>query len=333
MENKKQNSKIVWTIIVSFLLVPLVVSVVSTIHVINFFALSNGFALALTLAMAFEIGALSALAGLVAMGKINKNVVWFIFLILTAFQMMGNTYYAYDLITQKMIEDPNLIKNWTELFGLVEEDQILVKRIIAILSGAILPIVSLSFLDLLVDYIRKTFGIEENKNNQIEESVEKKTEVVKDEEEEIEEKIVAEYDVTEEEVKSESDSENKVIDNLDEKLDDIIVDGKVESHEEENFQKILDEKKKRLDDMRQPNMDMLNVLYNNGEIKSGMELPSYNDFINKLEKNKYSQKEINLFLTLCNYLEIFKVSYTQKIALKSYEEAQDILSNYLTLGD
>lgn len=328
MENNKHNSKIVWTIIISFLLVPLVVSVVSTIHVINFFSLSNGFSLALTLAIAFEIGALSALAGLVAMGKINKNVVWFIFLILTAFQMMGNTYYAYDLITQRMAGDPNLIKNWTELFGLMEEDQILVKRIIAILSGAILPIVSLSFLDLLVDYIRKTFGIEENKNVQSEELIEKKTEIInlpeeetKEEiEEKIEEKIVTEYDITEE-------------NNLDQKLDDIISDGKIETHEEENFQKILDEKKKRLDDMRQPNMDMLSVLYDDGKIQSGMELPSYNDFINKLEKNRYSQKEINLFLTLCNYLEIFKVSYTQKIALKSYEEAQEILSNYLTLGD
>lgn len=164
MENKK--SGIVWLIIVSFLLVPLIVSVVSTIHVINFFELSNGFSLALTLALAFEIGALSALAGLVALGKINKNVVWFIFLILTFFQMMGNTYYAYDLISQKMITNPNLIKNWQELFGLLEEDTILVKRIIAILSGAILPIVSLSFLDLLVDYIRKTFGIEEKSESQ-----------------------------------------------------------------------------------------------------------------------------------------------------------------------
>jgi hypothetical protein len=310
-----------WLIIISFLLVPICVSVISTIHVINFFSLSNGFALALTLAIAFEIGALSALAGLVAMNKINKNVVWFIFILLTIFQVNGNTYYAYDILTQKMVNEPNLIKNWAELFGLAEEDPIFIKRIIALISGGILPIVSLAFLDLLVDYIRKTFGIEENKTNKIEEVIEKKTEISdKINEENIEEKI-------------ESEPENKIEDNLDEKLDDIIVDGKVESHEEENFQKILDEKKKRLDDMRQPNMDMLNVLYKNGEIKSGMELPSYNDFINQLEKNKYSQKEINLFLTLCNYLEIFKVSYTQKIALKSYEEAQEILSNYLSLGD
>lgn len=312
MESKKNNSKIVWAIIISFLLVPLVVSVVSTIHVINFFSLSNGFGLALTLAIAFELGALSALAGLVAMGKINKNVVWFIFVLLTIFQINGNTYYAYDVLTQKMIEQPDLIKNWAELFGLAEEDPIFIKRIIALISGGILPIVSLAFLDLLVDYIRKTFGIDENKKESVEEVVEeKKTEVESEPVESIKKEEVIE-------------------ENLEEKLEEITSDGNIELHEEEDFQKILDEKKKRLDNMREPNMDMLSVLYDNGNINQGSELPSYNDFINKLEKDKYSQKEINLFLTLCNYLEIFKVSNTQKIAIKSYEEAKEILSNYLT---
>jgi hypothetical protein len=312
MENKKHNSKIVWAIIISFLLVPLVVSVVSTIHVINFFSLSNGFGLALTLAIAFEIGALSALAGLVALGKINKNVVWFIFILLTIFQINGNTYYAYDVLTQKMIEQPDLIKNWAELFGLAEEDPIFIKRIIALISGGILPIVSLAFLDLLVDYIRKTFGIDENKKESVEEVVEeKKTEVESEPVESIKKEEVIE-------------------ENLEEKLEEITSDGNIELHEEEDFQKILDEKKKRLDNMREPNMDMLSVLYDNGNINQGSELPSYNDFVNKIEKDKYSQKEINLFLTLCNYLEIFKVSNTQKIALKSYEEAKETLSNYLT---
>ena len=310
--NKKSISKMTWLIIISFLLVPVCVSVISTIHVINFFSLSNGFGLALTLAIAFELGALSALAGLVAMGKINKNVVWFIFVLLTIFQINGNTYYAYDVLTQKMIEQPDLIKNWAELFGLAEEDPIFIKRIIALISGGILPIVSLAFLDLLVDYIRKTFGIDENKKESVEEVVEeKKTEVESEPVESIKKEEVIE-------------------ENLEEKLEEITSDGNIELHEEEDFQKILDEKKKRLDNMREPNMDMLSVLYDNGNINQGSELPSYNDFINKLEKDKYSQKEINLFLTLCNYLEIFKVSNTQKIAIKSYEEAKEILSNYLT---
>ncbi len=321
--NKNSISKMTWLIIISFLLVPICVSVISTIHVINFFSLSNGFGLALTLAIAFEIGALSALAGLVALGKINKNVVWFIFILLTIFQVNGNTYYAYDVLTQKMVIEPNLIKNWAELFGLADEDPIFIKRIIALISGGILPIVSLAFLDLLVDYIRKTFGIEENK---LPENIDLK----KNTEVNLEDTPSSQIVVESKEEKSVIEEEN--ID-LDEKLDSIISDGKVETHEEENFQKILDEKKKRLDDMRQPNMDMLNVLYDDGKIQSGMELASYNDFINKLEKNRYSQKEINLFLTLCNYLEIFKVSYTQKIALKSYDEAKEILSNYLTLGE
>jgi len=321
--NKNSISKMTWLIIISFLLVPICVSVISTIHVINFFSLSNGFGLALTLAIAFEIGALSALAGLVALGKINKNVVWFIFILLTIFQVNGNTYYAYDVLTQKMVIEPNLIKNWAELFGLADEDPIFIKRIIALISGGILPIVSLAFLDLLVDYIRKTFGIEENK---LPENIDLK----KNTEVNLEDTPSSQIVVESKEEKSVIEEEN--ID-LDEKLDSIISDGKVETHEEENFQKILDEKKKRLDDMRQPNMDMLSVLYDDGKIQSGMELASYNDFISKLEKNRYSQKEINLFLTLCNYLEIFKVSYTQKIALKSYDEAKEILSNYLTLGE
>jgi hypothetical protein len=314
MENKTHNSKIVWMIIVSFLLVPLIVSVVSTIHVINFFELSNNYTLAVTLAIAFEIGALSALAGLVAMGKINKNVVWFIFILLTIFQMTGNVYYAYDIITNRMKENPDLIKNWAELFGLADDEAVTVKRIIAILSGAVLPIVSLSFLDLLIDYIRKTFGIDENKRA---ESTDEKAAV--DEPAFEEEKKT---DVTEEDAES-----------VESKLDEIAKDNIVDEGEQEDFEKLLNDKKKRLDNMREPYFEMLDVLYGNGIVNVGDELPNYNDFIASLDMNRFSQKEINLFLTICNYLEIFRVSNTHKIALKGYVDAKETLSNYLSLGD
>lgn len=314
MENKAHNSKIVWMIIVSFLLVPLIVSVVSTIHVINFFELSNHYPLAVTLAIAFEVGALSALAGLVAMGKINKNVVWFIFVLLTIFQMMGNVYFAYDIITERMKTNPDLIKNWAELFGLADDEMITVKRIISIFSGAVLPIVSLSFLDLLIDYIRKTFGIDENK--QIETT---------------EEKPAVEKTAVEEEKKTEV--ANEQVEAVDGKLEEIAQDNVVEENEQEDFERLLNEKKKRLDNMREPYFEMLEVLYDNGNVNSGDELSNYNEFIGKLDMNKFTQKEINLFLTLCNYLEIFRVSNTQKIALKGYDEAKETLSNYLSLGD
>jgi len=172
MSNNKQKAS--WWIIIAFMIVPLVTSLVSTIHVISFFELSNYTTLALILAVAFELGALSSLAGLVAMDKISKSTVWAIFILLTVFQMMGNTYYAYDTTTFKMGTNAGLIKNFTELFGFDiydASDVIFVKRIIAIFSGAILPVISLCFLHLLVSYVVKS-------SNQI------KEEPIKDEDEE-----------------------------------------------------------------------------------------------------------------------------------------------------
>lgn len=161
----KNKNTLFWLILSSFLLIPLIVSIISSIHVINFFELSNNKALAIALSVSFEIGALSALAGLVVMDKINKNVIYFIFILLTAYQMMGNTYFAYDVLSQKMSVNPNLINNWTELFGFETDDTVLMKRIIAIISGAILPIVSLCFLDLSVDYIKKSSNFTEEEGD------------------------------------------------------------------------------------------------------------------------------------------------------------------------
>ena len=43
---------------------------------------------------------------------------------------------------------------WIELFGLEEEEPIVQKRILSIVSGAVLPLVALGFIKSLVDYIR-----------------------------------------------------------------------------------------------------------------------------------------------------------------------------------
>jgi hypothetical protein len=43
---------------------------------------------------------------------------------------------------------------WSELFGLSEEDPIFQKRILSVISGAILPLVALGFIKSLVDYIK-----------------------------------------------------------------------------------------------------------------------------------------------------------------------------------
>lgn len=314
MLESNKRPKFFWWIVASFLLVPLIVSIISTIHVINFFELSNTMGLALTLAIAFELGALSALAGLVALDKINKNVVWLIFILLTAYQMMGNTYYAYDLISQKMLVNPDLIKNWTELFGMDQEDGVVVKRIIAIISGAILPIVSLSFLDLSVDYIQKSMVFEPIKTPEPKSAIDvdiAPTPIVEDE-------PVAEIvPVPEPEFVPEQEIESEV--------EPIIVD--------DDFEKFIKNKKRQVEGMREPNLELLDIFYNGGNIQKGDELLTYSELLSKIDMSRFNQKEINFFLTLCNYLEIFKLSGTHRIALKTYQEAIDVLNNYLSIGD
>lgn len=133
-------------IIGTFVTLYLLVSTISTIHVIDFFELSNGRAMAIALAIAFEVGAAASLASLVTLDKMNKTLVWALFIVITAMQMNGNLYYAF-----MNLED---YQTWSELFNLVDEEPLFQKRVLAFVSGAILPLVALGFIKSLVDYIK-----------------------------------------------------------------------------------------------------------------------------------------------------------------------------------
>ena len=133
-------------IISTFVTLYLLVSIISTIHVIDFFLMSNPKWLAVSLAIAFEVGAAASLASIITLDKMNKSIVWGLFILLTLMQAMGNTYYTYVHL--------NNFQGWVELFGLVEEELIYQKRVLSIVSGAILPIVALGFIKSLVDYIK-----------------------------------------------------------------------------------------------------------------------------------------------------------------------------------
>jgi hypothetical protein len=174
MENK---SRLVSGFIIgTFVTLYLMVSVISTIHVIDFFKLSNPNWLAISLAIAFEVGAAASLASLIALKKMNKGLVWMLFFLLTAMQAMGNTYYAYVNLKD--------FTAWIELFGLMEEDIIFQKRVLSIVSGAILPIVALGFIKSLVDYIKP----EEETTKELEQNTEEEKEQEIEPEKESEEK-------------------------------------------------------------------------------------------------------------------------------------------------
>jgi len=142
MKNKLVHRSIIATFVSLYLLV----SIISTIHVIEFFKLSNPQWLAISLAIAFELGAAASLASLVILDRMNKTLVWMLFGTITLMQMQGNMYYAFVHMEN--------FQGWSELFGLIEEDIVYQKRVLSAVSGAILPLVALGFIKSLVDYIK-----------------------------------------------------------------------------------------------------------------------------------------------------------------------------------
>lgn len=139
------------------------VSVISTIHVIDFFELSNPYWLAVTLAIGFEIGAAASLASLVILKKMNKTLVWALFITITLMQMQGNMYYAFINMAD--------FNSWAELFALIEEEPIFQKRVLAAISGAILPLIALGFIKSLVDYIKPDEETEELTSGSMDDSL------------------------------------------------------------------------------------------------------------------------------------------------------------------
>jgi len=142
----KNDNLVKWSVISIMVSLYLLTSTISTIHVINFFELSNPSWLAITLAIAFEVGAAASLAAIIILDRSNRLLIWSLFIIITLIQINGNMYYAYTHLSE--------FRSWSELFGMIEEEPIFQKRILSVVSGAILPIVALGFIKSLVDYIR-----------------------------------------------------------------------------------------------------------------------------------------------------------------------------------
>ena len=134
------------SIIAIFVSLYFLVATISMINSVAFFDLSHSGLMSWSLAIGFELGAAASLAAIIILDKTNKTMVWGLFLLLTAFQMMANSYHAFINLEDYM--------GWIELFGLEEEEPIFQKRILSVVSGAVLPLVALGFIKSLTDYIR-----------------------------------------------------------------------------------------------------------------------------------------------------------------------------------
>ena len=139
-------------IYISFLVPILTVAFVSISHVTSWYGLSNPFSWAIYLSVGIEIAALSALAAISAqMGK----KVYFPFGIVTLIQFIGNIFFAYqyiDVTSQSFKDWMDLVDPIVSYLGVESGDPIGHKRFLALFSGGMLPIISLSFLHMLVKF-------------------------------------------------------------------------------------------------------------------------------------------------------------------------------------
>jgi hypothetical protein len=136
----------------SFLIPIILVAAVSISHVTKWYGISNPFVWAIYLSVGIEIAALSALAAISA--KMGKKV-YFPFGIVTLVQFIGNIFFAYqyiDINSQVFKDWVDLVNPLVSLLGVDETDLVGHKRFLAFFSGGMLPLISLSFLHMLVKF-------------------------------------------------------------------------------------------------------------------------------------------------------------------------------------
>ena len=192
----KKNKIIKYGTMGSYMLLYIIVAVVSLISSIHFFNLAHQGWMSTVLACSFELGQMACLFGALTRRKKEFDIVWIMFVILTLFQCMANTYAAYIGLTDYV--------SWSELFGLTEMEPMDQKRIIAGISGAILPLIALGFVKCLTDYLNENDKkVDENADEKIEEKV--------DVDEEIEEKVDVDKEIEDEMKEEEFDENDKLI--------------------------------------------------------------------------------------------------------------------------
>jgi MFS family permease len=158
--------------IVLFAILYICVGLVSTIHAVSFFALANVMALAVILALAFEVGQAAVLFSILTDIKKRKQVMpWVLMSVLTIVQVLGNIFSSYKYL---IVNSEDKLRYFKEpIFVWVENmpDQN-ANVILVYIIGAILPIVSLLMTAMLTSYLDNNEQQEETTEESEEETIE-----------------------------------------------------------------------------------------------------------------------------------------------------------------
>jgi hypothetical protein len=146
---EKNLKKVIY---IAFLVPILLVALVSISHVTKWYGISNPTSWAIYLSVAIEIAALSTLAAIAA--RMGRKV-YFPFAIVTLVQFIGNVFFAYqyiDIASQSFKDWVDMVDPLVQYLGVESGDFVGHKRFLAFFAGGMLPIISLSFLHMLVKF-------------------------------------------------------------------------------------------------------------------------------------------------------------------------------------
>jgi len=153
-------------------LVPIIlVMIVSISHVISWYDLANPTSWAIYLSVAIEIAAMSAISA--ASVRIKGFSVWFVFILVTFIQFIGNIYFCYsdiDVTTKSFKDWSDLTAPAFDMIGADVSNAIAQRRWLALIEGGLLPIISLTCLHFFIKY-DGIDNIEPAKPEEIEEPV------------------------------------------------------------------------------------------------------------------------------------------------------------------
>ena len=136
-----------------YLSVPFLSSLISTIHLVDFFSIGNEFTLAILLSITFEVGSIVSFIIPLVYNNISKNRAYFIFVILFLIQIIGNTFYSYKYMLMNKLEYVNLFSKFISNLFFFTNDVNFISFVLSIMIGVPIPLISLIFIKTWLEHL------------------------------------------------------------------------------------------------------------------------------------------------------------------------------------
>jgi hypothetical protein len=196
MKNKVLYKVFIWT----FILLYLGTAFISYCHSIEFFNIGNSEWMSYILGIIFELGQATVLASLLLTNNRKNLLPWCLIILLTAVQVIGNTYSVYKYIALSESDYYMYLSN-ALLFWINGISQETIMVIVSWIIGAMLPIVALAMTSMVTTQM---------KLQSTEEVINIPQEIAKEEDIKEEKPIIEETPIKEKEVVKNNENDTQI---------------------------------------------------------------------------------------------------------------------------